>query len=255
MRYRDITPSELRQQVGQVNFTVVDMRDRIAFNREHIPGAQFFTEHLIEQLIAEDKTDQALVIYCYHGIESQKLAEQFCSRGFALVYNLEGGWQAWEHYLHSELPAELSLWLKINGFSPSNLEAINKDNLTPLMLASKEGNRPIVQMLVDQSVDINATNYAGDTALWYACINGEIKIVNLLIHHRADVNVRNSHGTTPLMNAAISGKFDVLLALVDAGAILHYQPGEDTNIIELTASREITNYLEPLIQLRNTTIH
>lgn len=255
MSYQDISPLDFFEAVTTCEFTIIDARDKSAFEQDSIPTAIHYQPNLPDDFELTMVKERPLLVYCYHGINSRKIAEMFYNKGFKQVYNLEGGWQAVLHYQSKNLPVQLRTWLVENSFRLHDLEAINSNNMTPLMLAAREGNLVVLKQLLDFGVDVNKDNYDGNTALWYACLNGEIKIVNLLIHYKSNVNIRNSHGTTPLMNAAVSGKFDVLLALVDAGAELHFETREGHSLLEISASREVTNYLEPLFQLKQTVIH
>ncbi len=57
-----------------------------------------------------------------------------------------------------------------------------------------------VKQLLDDGVDINATNYSL-TALMKACACGYTKLVKLLLDRGADVTIKNSEGSTALMMA------------------------------------------------------
>uniref|UniRef100_A0A8D8WUP2 Oxysterol-binding protein-related protein 1 n=1 Tax=Cacopsylla melanoneura TaxID=428564 RepID=A0A8D8WUP2_9HEMI len=75
----------------------------------------------------------------------------------------------------------------------------SKSNLgwTPLHLASYFGHKSVVEFLLDQGVDINAVNDAGDTALHKAAFVGREDIVCLLISKNANINIVNGEGRTP----------------------------------------------------------
>jgi hypothetical protein len=58
---------------------------------------------------------------------------------------------------------------------------------------------PVIEKLIDEGADINATSQR--TALHVAAENGNLEIVELLIERGADVNVQDIHGRTPLVVA------------------------------------------------------
>jgi ankyrin repeat protein len=59
-------------------------------------------------------------------------------------------------------------------------------------MGSAYGRTDVVQFLVDQGVEINATNKYGETALFYACYRGYADIAVFLIEQAGcDLEVRN----------------------------------------------------------------
>ncbi|HET9269069.1 MAG TPA: ankyrin repeat domain-containing protein, partial [Vicinamibacterales bacterium] len=70
--------------------------------------------------------------------------------------------------------------------------------LTPLMLASREGDEALVRMLVDAGADVNAVAGDGKTALSLAIFNGNYAVASLLVDRKADVNKADAQRFTPL---------------------------------------------------------
>ena len=80
------------------NTIVVDMRNHYESEIGHFVGAitpdvETFRESLpiIEQQLAEHKTDKNLIMYCTGGIRCEKASAYFKNKGFKNVYQLEGG--------------------------------------------------------------------------------------------------------------------------------------------------------------------
>lgn len=72
---------------------------------------------------------------------------------------------------------------------------------TPLHMGSAYGRTDVVQFLVDQGVEINATNKYGETALFYACYRGYADIAAFLIEQAGcDLEIRNKVQTTVSRN-------------------------------------------------------
>lgn len=44
----------------------------------------------------------------------------------------------------------------------------NKDGLTPLIIAARDGNYEVAKMLIDKGADVNSQTGTGATALMYA---------------------------------------------------------------------------------------
>ncbi len=67
-----------------------------------------------------------------------------------------------------------------------------------LLIASREGLPDLVQCLVENGVDVNATDQDGNTALMAASDKGNLDIVSMLLRKGADVRARNKQGQTAL---------------------------------------------------------
>jgi ankyrin repeat protein len=76
----------------------------------------------------------------------------------------------------------------------------------------------IVQHLINNGADVNASGNDGDTALMWASWNGHYDIAKLLIDHGADVNAKDEYGRTALMGASGLGHLGIVRLLLDAGA-------------------------------------
>nr|XP_055187923.1 ankyrin repeat domain-containing protein 26-like [Nyctereutes procyonoides] len=98
-------------------------------------------------------------------------------------------------------------------FNKGDIEAKNKDGLTPLLVAVNEKKEKMVAFLVEEA-NINAVDYAKRSALHLACANGHVDIVKLLIDRKCQLNLRDGENTTALMKAVQSQEeacVDILL--------------------------------------------
>ncbi|MFG6489544.1 ankyrin repeat domain-containing protein [Roseateles sp. BYS78W] len=96
-----------------------------------------------------------------------------------------------------------------------NVNAVNADGETPLMLAAIRGALPAVKALVERGADVNRKGW---TPLHYACSGPDNGVAAFLIAHGAELNARSENGTTPLMMAARYGSGDLVPMLLKAGA-------------------------------------
>lgn len=96
-----------------------------------------------------------------------------------------------------------------------DVDAVNADGETPLMLAAIRGALPAVQALVKRGA---AVNRKGWTPLHYACSGPDNGVAAFLIAQGAELNARSENGTTPLMMAARYGSGDLVPLLLKAGA-------------------------------------
>lgn len=89
----------------------------------------------------------------------------------------------------------------------------------PLYWACRDGQKEVVQFLIDLNVDINAAEKYGDTPLHCAAERGQVEVIKLLIENGAyikAVNVINHN--TPLHLAADHGHSAVAEILIGKGA-------------------------------------
>lgn len=103
----------------------------------------------------------------------------------------------------------------------------------------------IIQMLIDASDDINATNDEGETALILASHKGSLSAIHMLLAAGADVNVADSEaGWTALMHAT-HNSIDMIRLLLEAGANIHARNslGETVLILSIRTSNPDTTVL------------
>lgn len=97
-----------------------------------------------------------------------------------------------------------------------DVDLSNKNGETPLMIASIQGNLPLVQRLVHKNHA--AIDHIAWTPLHYACARGNLSVVEFLLSEGAIVDSRSLNDTTPLMMAVQSGNEQVVKLLLDKGA-------------------------------------
>jgi len=98
-----------------------------------------------------------------------------------------------------------------------DLDARNKADETPLMMAALKAEADAAAALVARGAAVNKPGWA---PLHYAATGGSVAIIRLLLAHGAALEARSPNGTTPLMMAARYGSEDAVEALLAAGASL-----------------------------------
>lgn len=98
MQFKDISIQDFKEEFKDLRL-LIDIRDQDSYNQSNIPNAQNYNSEDIMNLIKEEKRDTKIVIYCYHGNSSRKVASFLAEHGFKNVYSLIGGFDAWKDSL------------------------------------------------------------------------------------------------------------------------------------------------------------
>ena len=99
----------------------------------------------------------------------------------------------------------------------ANVNATNKQNETPLVLASHNENVDAVNMLLKVGADTNIS--FNDTCLHHVLRRRCSKeMLQAIINHGAEINATDTNGRTALMIACAKGNSDAINTLLEAGA-------------------------------------
>ncbi len=96
-----------------------------------------------------------------------------------------------------------------------NVDAANRSDETPLMMAALKGQQEYVNLLLARDAAVNKPGWA---PLHYAATNGHVAIMKQLLEQSAFIDAQSPNGTTPLMMAAMYGSADAVRLLLDEGA-------------------------------------
>ena len=135
MSFRTLIVDQVESFLAQDGAVILDHRDASTYARGHLPGAMQVHDQLIMQLIKKGKETPVLV-YCYRGNSSKDICTLLVNFGLKNVYNLEGGWQAWEGLKTNQTAVvsnELKAWLIDYGFDPLNLNSRIENGMSPVM--------------------------------------------------------------------------------------------------------------------------
>lgn len=92
---KNITAAELKNLLVQQQVTLVDIRDNLHYSTGHIANAINLEVKLIDEFAQTQDPMKTMVIYCYHGVSSIRVAQYFAQLGFKNVLSLQGGYSEW----------------------------------------------------------------------------------------------------------------------------------------------------------------
>ena len=248
MAYQNLHAQAVPEFIAQPDAVVLDIRAPDSYARAHIQGAQLSTDAAVTDLLRKRRLDPPVLVYCYHGNSSREFSDLLAGLGLTRVFNLEGGWQAWEAVQNrraAQLPEAAYAWAKSLGFDTGNLNSRIGNGMSMLMTAAKDGREDISRQLLQAGADPNLVNDDENNALWFACYSGNADLLRLLIEHGGNVNNQNVNGATCLIYAASAGKFEAVKILVDAGADLGPTTHDGFNALDSAATLPVLKYLKP----------
>jgi ankyrin repeat protein len=89
---------------------------------------------------------------------------------------------------------------------------------TPLIIAMKNNNKPLVEYLLDRGADVNGECIQDGNPLITAALTNNLEMVNYLYQQGAQLDAIVVHDETALISASRAGHFNVVKFLVDQGA-------------------------------------
>lgn len=127
----------------------------------------------------------------------------------------------------------------------TDVNLANKSGENSLMMASIEGELPLVEALVLKKKA--SVNKSGWTPLHYACSTGKLSVAEFLIANGAQVNALSPGETTPLMMAVSSGNDLLIKLLLDKGADIRMRNHEGFSAIDVAVLFNKTEIRDGLI--------
>jgi len=101
-----------------------------------------------------------------------------------------------------------------------SINGVDARHQSLLFYAVKAKSIPILEYLLDQSLEVNHINDYGETPLHVASRLGDEESLEKLLSHQADVRMTNQLRQTPLMLASLKGSKESVELLLSAGSAL-----------------------------------
>jgi ankyrin repeat protein len=140
------------------------------------------------------------------------------------------------------LSEALQAFLVAQNYPPDDVNAVGKNQMTPLMQAAHLGPATLVVELLEKGARVDAMNADGSQPLWLACVGDNPDIVAAIIKAGADLDHKNVNGSTALMYAASASKAKALKILLEAGADLAYE-NDGFSALDMAGSKECLDML------------
>ena len=98
MRFKTINHTQLNEMLESSQVFILDIRDKKSYEEGHIPGALHVNPSEFDQQCNKLSPDEFVLVYCYHGISSQSIAQNLVDKGFRNVFSLTGGYEVWRDH-------------------------------------------------------------------------------------------------------------------------------------------------------------
>ena len=138
------------------------------------------------------------------------------------------------------------------------VNATNKNQTTPLMLACLDGGRlDNMKTLIQYGADINARDIDGKTLLHYASRYSKQEIVEFLLKlNQISVNATNKDQATPLMFACWDGgRLDNMKTLIQYGADINARDIYGETLLHLASGHSKQEIVEFLLKLNQISVN
>lgn len=94
--YKEISHIEAEQLMKERDIVIADVRDEDSYEEEHIANAIHISMAALQEYFKKADKKKAILVYCYHGVSSQSVAQHLVEQGFKEAYSLIGGFGAWK---------------------------------------------------------------------------------------------------------------------------------------------------------------
>ncbi|OGO93107.1 MAG: thiosulfate sulfurtransferase [Coxiella sp. RIFCSPHIGHO2_12_FULL_44_14] len=94
--YKQISHTEAEQLIAERKIIIADVRDQESYSEGHITHAIHLSMSALKEYCEQADKSKPILLYCYHGISSQSVAQHLVEQGFLEVYSLVGGFETWK---------------------------------------------------------------------------------------------------------------------------------------------------------------
>ncbi|KAI9040728.1 uncharacterized protein KD926_007809 [Aspergillus affinis] len=186
--------------------------------------------------------ETALHLASRHG--HYQLAELLIKRGAKIEARDEDGWVPL-YGAAIEGKADIVKLLLERGADPN---AQRPDGWTPLLAALRHNFQGVIDLLIDCSdINVNPVNDEGCTPLMMASEYSSVDVVRSLLEKNADLNKRDMDGWTPLLTALRYSSEEVITTILARNPDVHIQNCDDYTPLLMACRHSTANVVQQLI--------
>lgn len=94
-KFACISVQEAHHKLCHSAAVLVDIRDPHSYARSHSRGAFHLSGETLATFMEQNDFSTPVMVMCYHGNSSKDAARYLLQRGYARVYSIDGGFDAW----------------------------------------------------------------------------------------------------------------------------------------------------------------
>lgn len=113
----------------------------------------------------------------------------------------------------------------------ANINQVDKDGKTPLIIAIDKRINEIVIYLIDKGANIDQEDNDGNTALFHSVMTGNYDITKHILERGASLNIKNKKGETPIMIAFEKRYNRIAKLLLGYGADVNQKDKNERSIL------------------------
>lgn len=136
-----------------------------------------------------------------------------------------------------------------------DINRVNNDGQTALMLAIKHGNTIMIELLLQENADIDFQDKEGNTALIMASQNKLSDVVEKLLKYGADPRIQNFVGQNALYFSIANMHPDIISLLEDHGTGIEGIAPLNVTVLEEEKAKEIVSIISNELNDKNSIIN
>ncbi|UJR26548.1 hypothetical protein I4U23_007871 [Adineta vaga] len=104
----------------------------------------------------------------------------------------------------------------------ASIEHCDKQGRTCLIIAATEGHLAVLDSLLEKGANVHHEDEEGLTALSWACLKGHYHACETLLNHGSDINHEDINGRIPMDMASFYGDVQLVQLLIDHGSVVDH---------------------------------
>lgn len=179
-----------------------------------------FSDRFFEWFLSENNEGQTVLDICvkHNNKDIIKYIYEIVSKTTESNFRLKENRKGIFHYaaIYNKIYPILYFYEKLQRFFKNNLivDIPTESGMTPLHYACQNGNKKIVDLLIDLGANINSVDKKGNSCLHYAVYSGNESLVKKLVMYGINKNIKNLEGDLAL-NIAEKKKYNDMIDILN----------------------------------------